>query len=186
MYMGEALEAHKEVLEAREGRACAIIRWREGGSQRPVSHNIEIGSERPLLSTESRTLTNLGSPYSQASPPHTNYPDIELNKRTVIGSIIAERQQQLDAVLHEAWKLTCCLLERQVLATCIRAGSHAADKNMQTIEGYCYRLPILWCRLLVDVCDDQAAFSCNSCVRLSMISTGNCEKIDVVVKRISK
>jgi len=76
--------------------------------------------------------------------------------------------------------------ERQVPATCIRAGSHAADRNMQTIEGYCYRLPILWCRLLVDVCDDQAAFSCNSCVRLSMISTGNCEKIDVMVKRISK
>jgi hypothetical protein len=68
--MGEALEAHKEVLEAREGRACAIIRWREGGSQRPVSHNIEIGFERPLLSTEKcclrcasgRTLTS-ESPY---------------------------------------------------------------------------------------------------------------------------
>jgi len=28
---------------------CVINRWREGGSNRLLSHNIETGSERPLL-----------------------------------------------------------------------------------------------------------------------------------------
>lgn len=46
-------------------------------------------------------IPDLETPYSQVTPPNANYIAIELKDRTVIGTIIIERHQQLDAILYE-------------------------------------------------------------------------------------
>ncbi|KAG1886063.1 hypothetical protein F4604DRAFT_1724416 [Suillus subluteus] len=56
---------------------------------------------RDVLARSQVPIPDLETPYSQVTSPNTNYIAIELKDRTVISTIIIERHQQLDAILHE-------------------------------------------------------------------------------------
>ncbi|KAG1813160.1 uncharacterized protein BJ212DRAFT_1482631 [Suillus subaureus] len=49
-----------------------------------------------ILAHSQVPIPDLETPYSQVTPPNANYIAIELKDRTVIGTIIIERHQQLD------------------------------------------------------------------------------------------
>ncbi|KAG2365525.1 hypothetical protein BDR07DRAFT_1353739 [Suillus spraguei] len=54
-----------------------------------------------VLARSQVLIPDLETPYSQVTPPNTNCIAIELKDQTAISTIIVERHQQLDAILHD-------------------------------------------------------------------------------------
>ncbi|KAG1748696.1 hypothetical protein EDB19DRAFT_1683168 [Suillus lakei] len=105
----------------------------------PVS-NI-IFALQVILARSQVIIPDLETPYSQASSLNTNYPAIELKDRAVIGAIITERQQELDAVLHEISGLETVMdginnLRRQLVKK--------KDKITQSMNSHKRLISTLW------------------------------------------